>query len=244
MTDVARWARRRLQRFPLVEQAAETGWRLLQLAVRRRKINRYLEQTDRVRLMIGAGPSQREGWLATDLLPSRRDVVVLDAGKPFPFPSRTVDRMHSEHMIEHVDYATGARMLAECFRVLKPGGRVRLATPDIDRVLALASPTPEVAELVRAANRRHGLDEPEASEPIHAINRLFSGHGHRFLYSETVLSRRMAEAGFVSIRRFEVGASDDPEFTGAEQHGEQIDPAWNEYQTLVLEAEKPRLRVR
>ena len=218
----------------------ESGWTVLQKARRSQKIKRHLAANDRLRVMIGAGPSKVEGWLATDLLPSRADVVFLDAGKPFPFADGAVDRIHSEHMIEHVDHPIGRRMLAECHRVLRPGGRIRIATPDFDRVVALAGPIDgSLAEQVRESNLRRDVAEPEASNPVYAVNRLFSEYGHRFLYTEDLLRRALDAAGFTDVRRYDVGESDDPEFRGLEQHDRQIDEAWNRYQTMVLEATKP-----
>lgn len=238
--SAARRAREMVSGSPLLTQVAESAWSVAQKGLRPRKLSRYLESTDSVRLMIGSGPSKVEGWLSTDILPSRPDVMLLDATKDFPIESGTVDRIHSEHMIEHVDHPHGRTMLAECFRVLKPGGRIRLATPDLDRVLALTGTVdPEVTEMMVRSNERHGIVDERSTDPIYSMNRLFSGYGHRFLYTEPVLRREMEAAGFIEIERFDVGASNDPEFTEVERHGEQIEADWNRYQTLVLEATKP-----
>jgi predicted SAM-dependent methyltransferase len=37
-------------------------------------------------------------------------------------------------MIGHIDHADATVMLRQCHRVLKPGGRVRFATPDLEAV--------------------------------------------------------------------------------------------------------------
>lgn len=239
MSSAARKVRELVSGSPLLTQVTESGWTVAQKALRGRKIHAYLGATDRVRLMIGSGPSQLDGWLATDLLPSRPDVVFLDAGEPFPFGDATVDRIHSEHMIEHVDHAIGARMLAECFRILKPGGRIRLLTPDFDRVIALVDAPPEVIDLARASDLRNGIDPDEAGKPIYAVNRLFSGYGHRFLYTEEALTAALTRVGFTAIRRFPVGDTEDDDFATVDQHGNHISADWNDYQTLVLEADKP-----
>lgn len=208
--------------------------------MRRRKLRAYAADHDPIRLMIGSGPSRLDGWLATDLLPSRPDVVLLDANDRFPFDDGTVHRIHTEHMIEHVDHHIGARMLAECARVLEPGGRIRVATPDFDRAIALAvDPAPEVVALARASNLRNEIDASVADDPVFAVNRLFSGYGHRFLYTEEALRRALETAGFTAVARHRIGSSEDPEFADVDQHSGQIDAAWNEYQTLVLEASTP-----
>ncbi len=226
---------------PLLSQTTESGWTTAQRALRGRKLRAYAAEHPSIRLMIGSGPSQLDGWLATDLLPSRPDVVLLDANERFPFDDGTVHRIHTEHMIEHVDHPIGTRMLVECARILEPGGRIRIATPDFQRVIALAvDATPEAAALARASNLRNGIDPSESDDPVYAVNRLFSGYGHRFLYTEATLRRALETAGFAEVTRHSVGHSDDPEFASVDQHSGQIDADWNEYQTLVLEAVKPR----
>ncbi|CAN5616763.1 hypothetical protein BH10ACT1_BH10ACT1_35670 [soil metagenome] len=236
----ARRVRELVNGSPFLAQTTESGWTLAQRALRPVKLKRYLASTDKVRLMIGSGPSERPGWLATDLIPSRPDVMLLDASEPFPFDDASVDRIHSEHMIEHVDHTIGAHMLAECARVLKPGGRIRLATPDFDRVVALATGAGEdVVALMAASNQRNEIDPEHLTDPIWAVNRLFSGYGHKFLYTEEALRRAMEAAGLTDATRYAVGESDDPEFAEADMHGNQIADGWNRYQTLVLEATKP-----
>lgn len=237
----ARFVRRRTARSPLLTAVTESGWQSVHRATRARKIRSYAETTDLFRLMIGAGPAQQPGWLATDLIPSRPDVVLLDAGGRFPFPTSSVDFIHSEHMIEHIDHDLGAHMLRECARVLKPGGRIRILTPDIDRVLALSRPpSPDVAELATQSTMRSGVPAEDATDPIYAINRLFSGYGHRFLYSEEALRRALSRAGFNDLERFEPGVSNDPQFRGVDAHGEHIDPDWNRYHTMALEGRCPK----
>ncbi len=240
MAGPARRVRELVSGSPFLSQTTQSGWIVAQRALRPSKIKRHQAANDRLRVMIGSGPTKVDGWLSTDLIPSRSDVVYLDASEPFPFAEASVDRIHTEHMIEHVDHPIGRLMLAECARVLKPGGRIRLATPDFDKVVALAAnPTDESTELARRSNLRNGIDEAHAADPIWAVNRLFSGYGHRFLYTEEILTRELQAAGLTEVTRHEVGHSDDPELADADHHGEQIDDGWNRYQTLVLEAVKP-----
>lgn len=240
MAGPARRVRELVSGSPFLNQTTQSGWILAQKALRPAKIKRHTGANDRLRIMIGSGPTKVDGWLSTDLIPSRSDVVFLDASEPFPFDDASVDRIHTEHMIEHVDHPIGRNMLAECARVLKPGGRIRIATPDFDRVVALAGGVgDDVTELARASNLRNGIDPEHAGDPVWAVNRLFSGYGHRFLYTEAMLTRELEAAGLVDVRRYEVGQSDDPELADADHHGDQINADWNRYQTLVLEAAKP-----
>jgi SAM-dependent methyltransferase len=56
-----------------------------------------------------------------------------------PHLDNTVDVVYSSHMVEHLDRRQAIEFLKEALRVLKPGGIVRLALPDlkirIDRYL-------------------------------------------------------------------------------------------------------------
>jgi len=101
-------------------------------AIRRRgRIAAYLRSHDITKLQLGAGENIRPDWLNTDLHDYGRpaDLVYLDVRRPFPFPDESFDLVFSEHMLEHLEYEEGLRCLVECRRVLRPGGRIRIATP-------------------------------------------------------------------------------------------------------------------
>ena len=53
-----------------------------------------------------------------------------DIELPFPLPTNSVDRLHSEDCFEHIELTQYPRILEELHRILKPGGRLRLAVPD------------------------------------------------------------------------------------------------------------------
>jgi SAM-dependent methyltransferase len=100
---------------------------------------RYIMQSKAPKLHIGCGAHTLSGWLNTDYDPSTLAVMYLDATKVFPFPEETFDYVFSEHMIEHVSYKAGLHMLAECHRVLKPYGTLRISTPDLAFLIDIAA---------------------------------------------------------------------------------------------------------
>lgn len=53
-----------------------------------------------------------------------------DVTQPYPLPNDSIDRYQSEDVFEHVELAQLPAMLAEIYRILKPGGLFRLSLPD------------------------------------------------------------------------------------------------------------------
>ena len=53
-----------------------------------------------------------------------------------PFPDNSQSVIYSAHMFEHIPHDTVLFILKECFRVLKPGGTVRIEVPDINKIIA------------------------------------------------------------------------------------------------------------
>jgi predicted SAM-dependent methyltransferase len=224
----------------VLNAAQRAGWR----ATRGFAIERYLRGPGPHGLALGSGHHPPAGWLATDLDPTvASGVVFLDVTEPFPFPDQAFDRIHSEHLVEHVSLAGGRAMLAECRRVLKRGGRLRIATPDLARlaslVTSLAGPSPEGADYVAwiARTFRDERLEPRAAD---VLNHGMRAWGHVFLYDEGTLRDELLRAGFAAVTRHAMNESVDPGMRGLKTHAETVggEPhvAW---ETMVLEAMNP-----
>ena len=56
--------------------------------------------------------------------------LIHDITKPIPLPNNSVDVYLSEDVFEHLDYNSLPTIINEIYRVLKPGGVLRLAMPD------------------------------------------------------------------------------------------------------------------
>jgi predicted SAM-dependent methyltransferase len=208
---------------------------------RAKRIETYL-QTHAVRkLQLGTGNNLYSGWLNTDIADYKREseVVYLDARKPFPLPDASFDFVFSEHMIEHLTYIEGVHCLTECHRVLRPEGRIRVATPSLDRLMQLYDP--ELTDLQRRYIR-WSTDTfiPHADEylPGFVVNNFFRDWGHQFIYDSQTLRHALLSVGFVDVEERPVGLSDSPELVGVERHM-RLAAEFNEYETMVLEARKP-----
>ena len=60
-----------------------------------------------------------------------KSILIHDLRKKLPFPDRSVDYVYTSHVLEHLAAADAPKLIEEVFRVLKPGGMVRLVVPDL-----------------------------------------------------------------------------------------------------------------
>jgi predicted SAM-dependent methyltransferase len=208
---------------------------------RDRRIEAYLRDHVVRLLQLGTGGNVYEGWLNTDVVDFKRknEIVYLDARKPFPLPSESFDAVFSEHMLEHLTYEDGLSCLRESCRVLRPGGRIRIATPSIDRLIRLYDA--EQSELQRRYVRwsvDSFVDGTGAYLPGFVLNNFFRDWGHRFIYDTQTLPHALETAGFVDVEEQRIGESDDPRLAGLERHLETT-AEFNELETIVFEGRRP-----
>jgi predicted SAM-dependent methyltransferase len=204
-------------------------------------IKRYLRSHTIRKLQIGAGGYILKDWLNTDIYPSVPGVIYIDARKPFPFKDSTLDYIFSEHQIEHLTYDEGLIMLRECWRALKPGGSIRIATPDLEAISNLyASNKSDLQQRYIKWMVDKYMSETGIYHECFVINNAFLDLGHRFIYDRATLHAALGKIGFVDITDHEPGESDDKVFRGIEVHGRVIgDEDINRFETMVLQARRP-----
>jgi predicted SAM-dependent methyltransferase len=219
----------------------------LRRARTRHAFARYARSHPLRKVTIGCGEFPLEGWFNTDLEPTAPGVAFLDATRPLPFPPASVDLIESEHCIEHLSVHAARALLAECRRVLRSEGVLRIVVPDLEFAVRVYGEASEAAERYRAWFRSSVLDDPEATraDVLNAQMRLW---GHQFLYDQETMESALGAAGFADVRRQAVGESEDPRLCRLEQHGRAMPEEWNAVESLVVEAratrrERPRPNV-
>lgn len=198
-----------------------------------------MQQPGLKKLQIGAGSSRLPGWLNTDIEPGD-GLAYVDATQPFPFEDGSLNYIFSEHVIEHLTYDEGKAMVAEAFRVLAPGGRMRVATPDLQRFIDLFAETPNEeakAYIVGKRQWHNWPDEPNA--PAIILNLQMSSWGHKFMYDAPTLIGVLTRAGFQDARTWEENMSDDEQLRNLEGRDTGVNKRWSEYETMSIEAGKP-----
>ncbi len=85
-------------------------------------------------LNLGCGSSYHPSWLNLDLVSSSRFVNVCDLRKAIPFPAESFAVVYHSHLLEHFPMQDAGRLVGECFRVLRPGGILRVVVPDLEAI--------------------------------------------------------------------------------------------------------------
>ena len=209
-------------------------------------ISRYLNTHSATRkLQIGCQLNVLPGWLNTDLIPLPRGVVYMDATRRFPFPDQTFDYAFSEHMIEHVPLRSGCFMLRECFRVLKPGGKLRIATPNLRALVALlGSELTEVQRqyVIKTNSWAWGITA-ECMESHHAAlafnYQMHLDGSHHFIWDLAMLRAILTEIGFGDVVETKPCVSDDSNLQNVEYHWRFTGHDLNSLETLIVEARRP-----
>jgi len=201
---------------------------------------KYEQETAVRKLQLGAGTNELNGWFNTDYF-ERQGIHFLNVTKPFPFPSNTFQYIFTEHHIEHISYKDAVFMLTEICRVSKPGGLIKIITPNLEQYIRYYAD----GRLGDALIKEHaynwiynGFHNAKNYKPIdeyydaHFINDIFFNYNHRFIYDEGSLTGILNKAGFVIINEDEDSLT---AFANINSHWSAFDKTFN----LSLTAQKP-----
>ena len=86
------------------------------------------------RLNVGAGGYAMPGWTNIDSSPNSAADVIASV-PPLLWADESVDEVYAGHFLEHLSKDTGAEFLRECYRVLKPGGRLGIVVPHTREIM-------------------------------------------------------------------------------------------------------------
>lgn len=218
------------------------GRRAFWLMQRPSQIKKYLASHRLRKLNLGSGTNLLEGWINTDLFPRNSPrPVLLDATESLPFPDNSFDYVFTEHMIEHLTFAQGLALLRECYRILKPGAKIRIATPDLRMLFDLChEPRTDLQERYIRWSVENFIPGAATHHEAFVINNFFRNWGHQFIYDEATLRASLERAGFVDVLRCAPGESEDEHLHGIESHGRTLGSEdMNRLETMALEARHP-----
>ena len=211
-------------------------------------------------VQYGCGACAPEGWLNFDASPrlrlerlvGARRLLKRSAGlvfpenanpgnivKGLPVPDQAAAAVFCSHVLEHLPRDTTESALRNTFRMLRPGGLFRLVVPDLQW---------RAARYIRSAT----VEDPTAADTfmqacslgrrgtlrgfIAWISTCFGNSAHLWMYDFSGLKTLLEQAGFVGVRRGELGDCDDPKFALVEDPDRFFDSGERE---LAMQAKRP-----
>jgi hypothetical protein len=214
-------------------------------ATYRRRLRRRLAGVER--LHVGCGAIWVPGWLNIGMPRPRlqpygtlrdRDgalVLSLDVSRGLPADDASVEHVYGSHFIEHLPLEEGLAFLAECHRVLRPGGLIRLTCPDLElwarKYLENDSAFLEAYRQATAAARRR---LPALRTRGQVMMSQLHGWGHRWGYDAESLCEVLERSGFRDAKRRGYCDSELPDI----ERLELADPV-KLLETLCVEAVRP-----
>jgi predicted SAM-dependent methyltransferase len=218
--------------------------RMTRLRLTRRGIDARFTDAQDLLVNVGCGPHGLANWVNIDCFPAAGVTCVRDCRIALPLPTGSARGIFTEHFLEHLDYDEEApRFLAECRRVLKPGGTLRVIVPDGGKYLRAYND--EGWASLRSFSPLIDWDAASEDRPMSTLREIlpfrtkmevvnfhFRQAGqHRFSYDTETLAGLLAECGFESVRHGTYRDSALPELA--------IDRDFRAGESLVVEATSP-----
>ena len=147
-------------------------------------------------LNLGSGSTRIKGFCSIDANP-RSACDVIAHIEQIKLPSDSVGAIYNSHVFEHIPRAEAARVLAEWYRVLKPGGKMYICVPDQEVLFRIYLDNLPL------------YDKEEGRYPVdRACYLTYGGQTNRhdfhfYGYSLTTLKYLLESVGFKNVQRFD-----------------------------------------
>jgi predicted SAM-dependent methyltransferase len=150
-------------------------------------------------LDVGAADTPAGDFIGIDFF-GRKGVYGADLRYPLLIDDAVADGIFTEHTLEHLAFDDARRLVGECFRVIKPGGRIRVIVPDVSIFVARyhADDQAWFAEWERVTLVPRGR---RLQTPMQALSFVTQEYGHRSAWDFATLRQVLADAGFAEVER-------------------------------------------
>lgn len=197
-----------------------------------------------IKLHLGCGSHRPDGWVNVDgswnarlakipllrkalgffhlvpgellRIPWDSHISICDVRKPLPFPNGSAQGVYASHLLDCLHLFETQRLLKECFRVLRPGGVLRVVVEDIRPILQEyleERPSARLSEelaCLRPADRLMARllcknpEPPRGGFLYELYRRVTDFQTRKWAYDADSLKFHLKEAGFgdISERKF------------------------------------------
>jgi SAM-dependent methyltransferase len=147
------------------------------------------------RSALGARLLNRSSWEFARVA-AEKNVRFASATQRIPCSDDSAQVVYSSHMIEHLDRSEAQAFLREVKRVLEPGGVVRLAAPDLGRLVEIYLASGDADRFIAGTNM--GLAR-SATAGARIRLALVGPRHHLWMYDGRSLGRLLRDAGFADV---------------------------------------------
>ena len=185
------------------------------------------------KLNLGCGPVQPDNWVNVDgsnraKLASKLSwldnglqkigvigesefgphIKILDLRKELPYETNSVEAIYAGELWEHFEHADAYNLTAECARVLKPGGALRVCVPDCEHIWRT------YLDLIDQEKNKPAGDR-SAEKIVSHVKMYFDdictrriwlgsmGHTHKWNYDEVQLIEMFEKCGLQDVERMQ-----------------------------------------
>lgn len=181
-------------------------------------------------LDLGCGLNPHDNFINLDYSWHPKIDICWDLKKGVPLRSQTLKGIFTEHCLEHLPFEVVDYVLSECWRLLRPGGAIRIVVPDGELYLTRYT---RITEGETGVKLPYSEDDSyyDLYSPIMSVNRIFRGHGHLFMYDFDTFRQLLAKNSFINIQKVLFQSGRDPELLK--------DTESRAVESLYVEASKP-----
>ncbi len=205
-----------------------------------RALNVHADSRD-LKLHVGCGKGQLAGWINIDVHPAPLALNVL---RGLPFSAGAASYVFVSHLLEHLYFPRDVKpFLAEVWRVLAPGGVVRIVVPDIEKCIAAYTHNDREFFASRRETWPWWPSNPTRLEDFLAYagagpEPAFLFESHKYGYDFETLQRVLSDAGFGEVIQSTYMASAHPELRVDDVSAVARATYGDKYYSLFVEARK------
>jgi predicted SAM-dependent methyltransferase len=174
------------------------------------------------KLNLGCGRNKLTGWQNHD--------AEVDITKPLPWPDNSASHIFIEHCVEHVTHKQAIEFFKQAYRVLAPGGVLRVTVPSLEQIRRC-----DEADYHRFTQKWAG---PHGATKRGAMHAIIFAHGHEMIWTAQLLEAALFYSGFDETEICKPGESRHEPLREVEGHAREIGEKFNLIESCTVEAIK------